>query len=65
MTLEEKKKKLVQKLDILSEKELNYLLNFIEELSNKKQIDTLDNETFDKLLEKDLQEYKEVWKKLA
>lgn len=66
MTLEEKKKKFIQKLDILSEKELSYLLNFIEELSSKKKNDKyIDNETFDKLLEKDLEEYKEVWKKLA
>ena len=66
ITLEEKKKKFIQKLDVLSEKELNYLLNFIEGLSNKKQSDKhVNNETFNKLLERDLQEYKEVWKKLA
>ncbi|AFM06100.1 hypothetical protein Fleli_3790 [Bernardetia litoralis DSM 6794] len=66
MTLEEKKKQLVKKLDILSEKELNYLLNFIEELSNqKKGNEYIDDKIFDSLLENDLEEYKEVWKKLA
>lgn len=66
MTLEEKKKQLVQKIDILSEKELNYLLNVVEELSNqKKSNEYIDDKIFDSLLENDLEEYKEVWKKLA
>ncbi len=64
MTIQERKKEIFNKIDNLSEKKLNYLMSFLEEIE-KQDEKYIKESDFEKLLQQDLEQYKEVWKKLA
>ena len=64
MTIQERKNRIIDKIETLSESELIYLIDFLEKIENQSE-KYIDESKFEHLLKEDLEQYKEVWKKLA
>ncbi|WP_291720951.1 hypothetical protein [Bernardetia sp.] len=67
MTLQERKKELIRKIESMSDEQINALYKTVSELLEKENQDKkhIENSEFERLLKQDLEQYKEVWKELA
>ena len=67
MTLQERKKELIRKIESMSDEQIKALYKTVSELLEKENQDKnyIENSEFEELLKQDLEQYKEVWKELA